>query len=281
MAGYPRPEIPRAKHGFHSTILYSNIIPEQSYNRIPGYKGHVPGLRVEGEGIGTSMGKGSHYSMSQGRTTMGMTGTLSGRTKYYDRVNTDAVLRKAEEKHTYGHSTDSDRYRVRHRPGSKTRHEDVKYSSDIPPGYTGFIPQSRHITGATRAVTNTLGLAAHDRLQATKQSQLDRTAAAKYANPDKLRELPEYGPNSNNYISKTLSKPVPATAYSPQTGMMYGCTKFMPQRKWTSVSQTQGAWSKQTATFVDSIHTSSKTTSPRTTTPSFEAKPRGYAWKVR
>ena len=78
------------------------------------YKGHVPGLRVEvlylcvalpalymllacvtlkeitkdsfifsrqGEGIGTSMGKGSHYSMSQGRTTMGMTGTLSGRTK--------------------------------------------------------------------------------------------------------------------------------------------------------------------------------------------------------
>lgn len=273
----PAPKTHRSKAGFHNASLYSAHLPEQSYARIPGYKGHVPGVRVEGIGIGTTVGRATHGSMALGSTTQSMTGSPSNRAKYYTRELQDATLKAKEATHTWGHSPASDRNRVNHRPGSKVSAHEAIYKNDMPPGYGGFIPKARGITGSRQAVAIKMGLATHDRAQEARTMEREHMAAVRYSKPT-LRRRPDYVISTEKeYVSQTMMMKPNTTAYDPDYGVMKGTTKFMPQRAWNSVGHNNGNWSRQTADLVGHM---SSPPAKKTNTPAFQPKPKGHRWNT-
>jgi len=273
----PAPKTHRSKAGFHNASLYSAHFPEQSFARIPGYKGHVPGVRVEMMGIGTTVGRSTHGSMALGRTTKPMTASPSNRDKYYTRELQDATLKAKEDTHTWGHTPASDRYRVDRRPGSKVTAHEAIYKTDMPPGYGGFIPKARAITGSRQAVTIKMGLATHDREQEARTMDREHIAAVRHSKPT-LRRRPDYVvSNEKQYVSQTMIMKPNTTAYDTDYGVMKGTTKYMPQRAWNSIGKNNGDWSRQTAHLVDHMSTPP---SKKTTTPAFQPKPRGHRWNT-
>lgn len=274
-----RPSTHRSKTGFHASTLYSQHFPDQSFSRMPGYSGHVPGVRVEAMGVGNTIGRTTHSSMAMGKTTQSMTGTGSSRDRYYDRPNMDAALRKPQEKSTWGHSPQSDRFRVDRRPGSKVGESQAIYKSDMVPGYGGFVPKTRGINGATTAVTAKLGLAVHDRDQEQHQADLLESRYMRDSKPP-FRELPasmKPEGSSQRYVSQTMLMPPNTTTYDRRLGVMKGCTKFMPQKPWNQVSQNNAVWSRQTASLVGQMGSPVRS---QANTPAFKPKPKRHQWIV-
>lgn len=183
-------------------------------------------------------------------------------------------------KHTLGHTLESDRNRVRNRPGSKVSAQDAIYKTDMVPGYTGFVPRSRSITGASSAVTSKMAMATHDREQGERQRENDRKAADRAAQR-KLRPQPDYivKPKSS-YVSQTMQVPVTTTAYSPELGVMNGCTKHVPGKPWVSVSRNAGTWTRVSAANVRAMGSRDNHSNAIPTQPTFKPKPRGYGWDV-
>ena len=189
---------------------------------------------------------------------------------FYARTQTDPVLKKAVAAHTTGHSAVSDRHRVNARPGQPYGHTSSPYRVDMVPGYTGFVPQTRDITGHSEAITNKLGVATHDRMM-ERVGQARAGMLARTGDNRRLRQRANYRsevgggggrggggggaggrspassiPSGSVFGGSGGDVPVPAT-YNPAGGTKVGNTKYMPQKVWASVGKHQNQWSRDIA----------------------------------
>eukprot|EP00040_Diaphanoeca_grandis_P020404 m.108513 g.108513 ORF g.108513 m.108513 type:complete len:283 (+) comp27887_c0_seq1:247-1095(+) len=272
------PPTHRSKQGFRDASLYTYAFPDQNFARIPGYTGHIPGKRDDA--VGKTMGTASHQSMTSSNATMHVTQSRTKRDNFYSRSCSDQVLQPKQSAHTFGHTAESDRRRTNYRSGSSLSNpREAIYTTNMTPGYSGFVPQTRDINGERGAVTTTLGIAMHDRSQEHKKLDKER-ARAERNNNRTLEKVSTYSGPSNKYDLNAMPM-FDHSVYNTTTGVMKGCTKFMPQRRWINVSKTHGEWSKESAVVAKELMVVGRSPGKTQPTQSLQSTQDHSNWKFR
>eukprot|EP00039_Didymoeca_costata_P033614 m.43255 g.43255 ORF g.43255 m.43255 type:complete len:371 (+) comp9958_c0_seq2:476-1588(+) len=240
------------------------FFPYQRENRIPGYTGHVPEKRDNG--IGMRDGVVSNWSIKN-------SSALKTQPKaFFQRTTTDPVLQPPQEKHTQGHTLQSDRHRVDTRPARPGHNPNSSpYSSKIVPGYAGFVPGSRYIDGCNETLSYTLGLSTHDREMEQRQQQ--RQGIIERTEGRRMRPQKGYAKTNTTTVTKVETvdgvdikqkyhlDPTPTESIGPGSmwtgeenikgarstaaynhNVPYGCKKHIPQKKWASVGKRHATW---------------------------------------
>lgn len=122
------------------------------------------------------------------------------------------------------------------------------------PGYTGYIPQQRQITGARYGLGARMAVAEHDRIQ-ERYDILQNTGTQAMVNQSKMRPVDTYSVKETNerLHAKGAARTMATTKYSPTLGVMTGTTIHLPQKQHdAALGKSRQLWSKEVASAMGS-----------------------------